>query len=217
MKRMKLKLTAAVAGLATVVGGGAALAAGKLSPKAESDTIVADAAKQLGVTSAKLEAALKQALENRVDAAVADGRLTTAQATELKARIAAGEVPLVGLGRGHGGGLHRGLHRVVDLGVAATYLGVTEESLRTSLRGGSTLADVAKAAEKTADGLAAALLAAAKTELDEAVAAGTLTAAQRTKILADLPARIDRVVAGEHGFGFRGGHGGPPSSDGKDA
>lgn len=204
MKGTKLKLAGATATFVAAIGGGAALAADKLSANEESDTIVADAAKELGITSAKLEAALKQALENRVDAAVADGRLTAAQATELKARIAAGEVPLVGLGhRGHHGERHGGLHRVVDLDVAATYLGVTKESLRTSLRDGSTLADLAQAEGKTPEGLAAALLAAAKTELDEAVAAGRLTAAQRTEILADLPDRIEAVVAGESGFGFR--------------
>lgn len=203
MKRMKLKLTATIAGLAAVVGGGAALAADKLSPKAESDTIVADAAKELGISSAKLEAALKQALENRVDAAVADGRLTESQATELKQRIAAGEVPLVGLRHsGHRGGPHGGLHGVVDFGAAATYLGVTEDSLRMSLRGGSTLGDLAKANGKTTEGLEAVFLAAAKTDLDEAVEAGRLTEAQRTEVLGDLAERIDDVVAGEVGFRF---------------
>lgn len=97
MKRMKLKLTGGTAAVVAVIGGGAALAADRPSPKGESDAIVADAAEELGVTSAELEAALKQALRNRVDAAVADGRLTEAQATALRARIDAGEVPLLGL------------------------------------------------------------------------------------------------------------------------
>lgn len=203
MQRMKLKLAGGTAVLVAAIGGGAALAADKLSPKAESDAIVADVAKELGVSSAKLEAALKQALENRVDAAVASGRLTEAQATELKQRIAAGDVPLVGLGHGgHHRGPHGDFHRAVDLGVAATYLAVTEDSLRTSLRNGSTLAEVAEANGKTAAGLAAALLADAKAELDEAVASGRLTEAQGTKILVDLPGRIDDAVAGELRFRF---------------
>lgn len=198
MKRMKLKLAGGTAVLAAAIGGGAALAADPLSPEAESDAIVADVAKQLGVTSAKLEAALAQALENRVDAAVAAGDLTEAQATELKQRIAAGDMPLVGLGkRGHHGGFGERIHHAVDLGVAATYLGVTEDSLRTSLRNGSTLAALATANGKTADGLAAALLAAARADLDAAVAAGKLTEAQKTRILADLDDRIDDVVSGE--------------------
>jgi hypothetical protein len=211
MKSLKLKIVGGTAALAAVLGGGAAVAATQLSPTEESDAIVADAAKQLGVSADKLDAALKQALENRVDAAVEAGTITAAQAAQLKERIAAGEVPLVGLGPGPG---HRGGHHgFVDFDAAATYLGVTEAELRTSLESGDTLAEVAKANGKTAAGLTDALVAAAKADLDEKVAAGRLTAAQRTAILADLESRIDDVVNGEFSFGFRGGHGAPPPMD----
>ena len=70
MKALKLKLVGGTAALVAVLGGGGAFAATQLSPSEESDAIVADAAKQLGVSAAKLDAALKQALENRVDAAL---------------------------------------------------------------------------------------------------------------------------------------------------
>ena len=56
-----------------------------------------DAAKQLGVDATKLSAALKQALANRVDAAVKAGQLTEAQGKELKARIQAESFPILGL------------------------------------------------------------------------------------------------------------------------
>ena len=138
------------------------------------------------------------------------GTITAAQAAELKQRIEAGEVPLVGVGPGFG---HRGGHHgFVDFAAAADYLGITEAKLRASLEDGDTLAEIAKANGKTAAGLADALVAAAKADLDEKVAAGRLTAAQRTSILADLESRIDDVVNGEFAFGFRGGHGGPPPS-----
>ena len=96
MKALKLKIAGGTAALAAVIGGGAAVAATQLSPTEESDAIVQDAAKQLGVSADKLDAALKQALENRVDAAVKAGTLTAAQAAELKQRIEAGELPLIG-------------------------------------------------------------------------------------------------------------------------
>ena len=118
MKALKLKIVGGTAALAAVLGGGAALAADQLSPSEESDAIVADAAKQLGVSADKLDAALKQALENRVDAAVEAGTLTEAQGAELKQRIEAGEVPLIGVGHGPGG--HRGHHGFVDFAAAAT-------------------------------------------------------------------------------------------------
>ena len=200
-------LAGAVAALA-IVGGGAALAAQSSSdPSAESKAVLNDAAKQLGVDTAKLTAALKQALANRVDAAVKAGQLTEAQGKELKARIQADSFPILGL-RGGGPGHHgRGFHH---LEAAATYLGVTEAALRTSLEGGKTLAQVAKDEGKSVDGLIAALVADKTKELDAAVAAGRLTKAQRDELAADLKERVTAHVNGEHptgGPGFRGGHG----------
>jgi hypothetical protein len=165
---------------------------------------VADAAKQLGVDASKLDAALKQALANRVDAAVEAGQITEAQGDELKARITAGEVPLVGVGpgRGHHGGFG---HHFGHLDAAASYLGVTEETLRTSLGEGETLAEIAKEQGKSVDGLKNALVTAAKADIAAAVKDGRLTEAQQTKILADLPGRIDDLVNGE--LKLRGDHG----------
>lgn len=217
MKNNRMKVAGATAAVAALVGGGAAIAADRLTPKQESDAVVADAAKQLGVDPAKLNAALKQALENRVDAAVAAGRITKAQGDEMKARIAAGEVPLIGVGPGHGP--HGPGHHFADLDAAASYLGVTEAALRTSLNDGSTLADVAKEKGKSMAGLKAALVATAKADIAQAVKDGKLTEAQQTEILAGLSDRIDGLINGEigvhnghgpHGFGFEGP---PPVGD----
>src|ERR1051326_7835421 len=98
------KVVIGVADGLLLVGAGGAFAAGRLSsPKAESQAVINDAAKQLGIEPGKLSAALTKALENPVDAAVADGRLTKSQGDALKARIASGDVPLI-----FGGGPHRG-------------------------------------------------------------------------------------------------------------
>ena len=86
-KRLKLKVGAGVAAAAAVAGGGAAIAADRLGSSNDNQAIVNDAAKQLGVTPSALTAALKKALENRIDAAVAAGQLTKAQGDELKQRI----------------------------------------------------------------------------------------------------------------------------------
>ena len=208
MKALKLKIAGGTAALAAVIGGGAAVAANQLSPTDESDAIVADAAKQLGVSADKLDAALKQALENRVDAALEAGTITAAQAAELKQRIEAGEVPLVGIGPGFG---HRGGHHgFVDFAAAADYLGITEAKLRAAPRERRHARRDREGERQDRGGARRALVAAAKADLDEKVAAGRLTAAQRASILADLESRIDDVVNGEFAFGFRGGPGGPP-------
>jgi hypothetical protein len=221
---MKSRLTpkmiaGAVAGLA-VAGGGAAVAATQFgSPKAENQAVLNDAAKQLGVQPSALSAALKKALENRVDAAVAAGRLTKAEGDELKQRIESGDVPFFG---GPGFGLrfhHEGPFGGLD--TAATYLGLTEAQLRTKLESGKSLADVAKAQGKSVAGLVDALVASATKKLDAAVAAGRLTRSQADSFLSNLKAHITDFVNGvtpRLGH-FRGGLprrdlSGPPSFDG---
>jgi polyhydroxyalkanoate synthesis regulator phasin len=213
--RLKPKVIAGtVAGLA-VAGGGAAYAATQLgSPQQENQAVLNDAARQLGVEPSALSAALKKALENRVDEAVAAGRLTKAQGNELKQRIESGDVPLFG-GPGLG---PRSIHHAGAFGgldAAASYLGLTEAQLRTQLESGKSLADVAKAQGKTVDGLVQALVDSAKKRIDAAVTAGRLTQTQADSILADLKSRVTDFVNGEAPrFGLRHGfrEGAPPAA-----
>ena len=188
----KTKIVAGAVAAAAIAGGGAAVAATQLrSPSEESQAIVNDAAAQLGVQPQALSNALKKALENQVDAAVAAGRLTKEQGDALKQRIESGQAPLF-FGPGFGG--HDRGHHLGDLDAAASYLGLTEDQLRTQLQSGKTLADVAKAQGRSVDGLIDALVADAKEHLDDAVADGRITKAQEDQILADLKQRItDRV------------------------
>ena len=81
-KNTKRKVAAGAAAALAVAGGGVAIGATQIgSPKEESQAVVADAAKQLGIEPSKLSAALQKALEDRVDAAVAAGTITKARAT----------------------------------------------------------------------------------------------------------------------------------------
>ena len=214
--RLKPKVIAgAVAGLA-VAGAGGAYAATQLgSPRQDNQAVLNDAAKQLGVEPSALSAALKKALENRVDEAVAAGRLTKAQGDELKQRIESGDAPLFG-GPGRGFGFHKG-GPFGGLDAAAGYLGLTEAQLRTKLESGKSLADVAKAQGKSVDGLVQTLVDAAKTKLDAAVSAGRLTQSQADSILAGLKSHVTDLVNGTAPrFGLRQGlrNGGPPPDGG---
>ena len=129
----------------------------------------------------KLTSALQQALVNRVEQAVKDGRLTREQADEVIARIKSGDLPLGGPGFGKGGGRggdHGGFGRHgggkafgETRAAAAAYLGVTEEQLQTAREAGKSLADIAKEKGKTTDGLKAAMLAAVTKAADAAVTA----------------------------------------------
>jgi hypothetical protein len=206
-RRLKPKVIAGAAAGLAVAGAGGAYAATQLgSPQQENQAVVSDAAKQLGVTPSALSAALKKALENRVDAAVAAGRLTKTQGNELKQRIESGDVPLfAGPRPGFGFGLHhQGMFAGLD--AAAAYLGLTDAQLRTQLESGKSLANVATAQGKSVDGLVRALVDAAKKKLDAAVSAHRLTQSQEDSILADLKSHMTNFVNGTQprfGFGQR--------------
>jgi len=186
----KTKIVVGAAALLSAAGAGAAVAASKdSSPSSESKAVIDDAAKQLGISSSKLSDALKKALNDRVDAAVAEGRITKAEGDALKQRIASSDFPLVG-------GLHRGFGHFGFGGVeaAAGYIGITEAQLRTELEGGKSLAQVATAHGKSVDGLVNTLFADAKSKLDDAVSAGRLTTSQETEMLNGLKDRITNKV-----------------------
>ena len=88
------------------------------------------------------------------------------------------------------------------LGAAAQYIGIDARQLRTELRGRS-LAQVATAHGKSVEGLQAAVVAAVKSRLDRAVAAGRITAAQAQQRLARLQANVARLV--NHVWNIRSG------------
>jgi hypothetical protein len=211
MDTLKSKRTlAAAAALAVAVGAGGAIAASK-STTTSGNGFLARVAGHLGISTQKLQDATKAAAIDQVDADLKAGRITKAQADQMKARINAGGVPL----------FFGGPHRFGDFGhhgpgghlsAAAGYLGLTVPQLMQKLSGGKSLADVAKARDKSVDGLKQAMLADAKTHLDQAVKDGMLTEAQATTELNELKSRIDAIVDGSfrgpgerREFRFRGG------------
>lgn len=219
---MRRKVIAGAAAALAVGGAGAGVAATKMtqSPSAESKAVINDAAKTLGIAPSKLSAALKKAFEDRIDAAVAAGRLMEQQGDELKQRIESGDFPLFGppaFGPGFGAP-HPFFH---GLDAAATYLGLTEAQLESRINNGKTLAQIAEAEGKSVDGLKAAMLKDARAKLDEAVKAGRLSKAEEQQVLKDLGQRIEDLVNGQlrlrfrdhGGFGFRHGFDreGPPA------
>lgn len=189
----RTKLAAAAGAAVAALGAGGAIAADRLGPAEESDAVVADAAKQLGVEPERLSAALRKALENRIDEAVANGVVTAEQAAMLKEKLERG-LPLFGALHKHA---HEGMrHLRLGLDTAAAYLGVTRAELRASLREGKSLADVAKERGKSVEGLTKALVDAGTKRLDEAVADGRITKAQRDAMAELLAERAGDLVEG---------------------
>lgn len=169
-------------------------AAGR-EPSQACTTFRAAFAANLGVTEEQMVAAAKAAIGTTVDAAVADGTLTAAMGERIKARVAeaegdgcrilAGWRPIVraAIGLAHDGLL-----------AAADTLDMTPAELRTALRDGSTLKEIAAAESVPYETVTSAVVAAVKADLDAAVATGRISQERADRILERLEARL---AAGE--------------------
>jgi hypothetical protein len=128
-------------------------------------------------------------------------------------------------GRGLGGGVGPGGERGLgppgagpglglgflgeDVGAVTSYLGIDSLTLRSDLAKGQTLAQIAKARGKTADGLVSVIVSAEKKALDSQVSSGRLSKAGEQQIESRLPQAITALVngtppAGGLGRGFFG-------------
>ena len=191
----RISAIVAVAAAVAALGLGASSVAAANPP-----SLVDDVAARLGISPDKLRAAFRDALQARVDAAVKAGKLTPEQAAKLKQRIANAK----GLGRlafrrairQHSGvpffpGIRVRAHAP---GVIAKYIGITPQELRTELRSGKSLAQIATAHGKTEDGLVNAMLAPLKTRLDKAVQDKRLTQARADEILTRITGVLKKAV-----------------------
>ena len=225
-KRTSQVVVIVVVAAIMAVGAGVAVAGGGLGAASDRQAFLNDVAKRLNVTPAELKAALEGAYADRLDAAVAAGKLTKEQADALKLRAKGGGLPLFGLHHrgGFGGGPGGGRHGATALaGIAkyvagiSKYLGLTPAELRAELAKGKTLAQIAKAQGKSVDGLTKQLAAGLTAKLDAAVKAGRLTQAQADEVQTRTTELLDDLVNGKVGLGgYREGFfghrwGAPPS------
>jgi hypothetical protein len=145
---------------------------------------------------------------------VANGTITQSQADAVASALEAAKPPMGHRGPGFGG---PGFGRGADLDAAASAIGISEDDLRTALQSGQSLAEIAQAHGKTAQDVINALVADAKSHIDDRVASGDITQAEADQKLADLTDRITAMVNGElplRGPGGPGFHGGPPPTSG---
>jgi hypothetical protein len=146
-----------------------------LRTELQSGKSLADVAVEKGKTRDGLIAALTQAESQRI------GQLVDQKGLGAK-----------GVGRGH--------HvEGRSLAAAATYLGISEQDLRTKLQSGQSLAAIANAtAGKSRDGLIAALVADESAKIDAAQTAGKITADQANQMKSRLTEKITALVDATH-------------------
>jgi len=162
--------------------------------------LMAAAATYIGISAADLRTQLA-AGKSLADIAVANGKtrdgliaaLMAAEQTSISTFVDQKGMAFPG-GPGRGGpGFGFGAQGD-PLASAATFLGTTTADLRTKMESGQTLAQIAVAAGKTRDALIAALVNDAKTKIEAAKTAGTITADQATQLEANLTDMITRLV-----------------------
>jgi len=142
-----------------------------------------------GTSAAALTQEALAALQQRLDTAVAAGKLTSSQeatrlsrASTLLGRLVNSSHPAAAL-------LRLRLRTLV-IKAAARYLGLTPAELRTQLAGGSTLTQVANLGGKTSDGLSQAVVSSVETRLARAVGNGTLSDTQEQTLVGKLQQRL---------------------------
>jgi hypothetical protein len=149
---LKRRLAIGAAGLAVLGGAGGTYAATQGGPgDDERKAFIGDAAKRLDVSPDKLRSALRGAFEDRLDAAVKSGRLTRAEADEIKRHAGRNGGPPGPFGVRHRGPAPPGI------AAAAKYLDLSPARLHARLRAGKSLADVARERGKSVEGLKDAL------------------------------------------------------------
>lgn len=184
------RLVTGAAGLVVLGGAGGAVAVAATQGSAGSgrQAYIDDVAKHLNVSPGALTAAMKAAGNDQIEAAVAAGRMTQSQADALKQRAQQGGGGPFFRHRLGGGGL--GGH-----GVAAQYLGISAATLRSELRSGKSLAQIASSTPgKSVEGLKAAIVSAKKTRLEKAVSSGSITSQQEQERLGNLSSHIEALL-----------------------
>jgi hypothetical protein len=161
---LKRRLAIGAAGLAVLGGAGGTYAATQGGPgDDERKAFVNDAAKRLDVSPGKLQSALRGAFQDRLDAAVKSGRLTRAEADEIKRHAGRNGGPPGPLGVRHRGPVPPGIE------AATKYLEISPARLHARLRAGKSLADIARERGKSVEGLKDALRKAFDARVDNLV------------------------------------------------
>ena len=220
--RSRSRLVVVIAGLVLVVGAGAAVAGVAIHARTQAGrgAIASAISNDLGITRQQLrddlaagqtlaqiaaangqsvsglEQAILAAAQSRLDQAVTAGLLTTQREQAILAQLSDRVGTLVNVTHPAAKVKAALRLRVGVVRVAAQYLGLTPQQLRSEIRSGSTLAQVTAASGKTASGLEQAVQAAVTTRLDRAVAAGRLTSQGEQTLLSKLQARLDTALAG---------------------
>ncbi len=162
-----------------------------------------DVASAKGIDNTKLAQDLEAALTAKIDQAVQNGKLMPEQATAIKAKLPQRIQALLNRkwdGQKKGPGFHgtamgnfKGINEQVQ-----TLLGIDAATLKTELKSGKSLADIAQAKGVAKDALVAKIKSTLEANLDQAVKDQEISADKAAKIKANLPQKIESMVTKQH-------------------
>lgn len=204
---LKRKLVIAIALLALAAFAGGAYASTQETTDPQ-QAFLNDVAKRLNVTPAALTAAIKGAYEDQINAALASGKITQAQAEALKQRLAhsGGLLSLFGPSPlGPPSRFFAPPGRLVtgpELSAVASYLGLTQAQLVSDLKGGQSLAKIAASRHKSVSGLESAITASIRSRLERLVGKKRITQAQANQVLKGLTTKLNSLINGAPRLGF---------------
>lgn len=155
---------------------------------------IAEVATANGTTAQKVISTLTGDLTTAIDSAVANGDLTSAQASQLKSNLTQMVTdfvnrtpPAVRPGPGPDGA-------GVALQAAAKAIGISEATLASDLRSGQTVAAVAAAHGVSTSSVEKAVVAAVDSEIQQLATGGRLSSSQASTLTSTVPQRVDAWV-----------------------
>ncbi len=157
---------------------------------------IADIAKAKNVDLSTVEAAMLQPVQQRLDQALKNGKITQQQHDTVLQKAQDGIAKLVqrtGLGKGERHGRFAQAARA-ELGAAAQALGITPQELLQDLKGGQSIADIAKAKNVDLSTVEAAMLQPIQQRLDQALKDGKIDQAKHDTLLQQATDRIAKLV-----------------------
>ncbi|MGH2487434.1 MAG: hypothetical protein ACRDHE_15625 [Ktedonobacterales bacterium] len=208
--RKRIVLTAAIGGVFVVGLLGGMIVSGGLPVFASSNATQSSPttgycqqyeqalAQQLGVSTSQLSQANQSAIQTVITQLAKDGKITAAQQAKLEQRVKQFEAhpcaSLLGRHGNHKLGKALGKARLNVATAVAGKLGVSVDTLKSDLKSGQTLQQIAAARNVSTSDLNTAYLTAVKAQLDQAVANKTLTSTQENT----LYTRIQQAVQKGH-------------------
>jgi polyhydroxyalkanoate synthesis regulator phasin len=155
-------------------------------------------AQHLGVTVDKLQQAFKDTAKEMIDQAVKNGKLTQQQADKLKQKIDSAQGKCFPLGAGilaqRGKVMAAGAMLKVGFDAAAKALSLTSDQLRSELKSGKSIADVAQAQKVDLQTVKTAVINAEKAAIDGALKNGKLTQQQADNMKSMIDKNGDNVL-----------------------